>query len=136
MSDAPAAFGELLPWGDPNWYRGYRSPYYGPSHEAWRARARAFVEENLPAADMKEWENSKRLPKELFRKTAKAGFLPCVVGEWPEEHAGPKPDGYDHFFEYEKSYIYEPPLISSLLLETSPMLRPGTGTRASFHTRQ
>ena len=48
---------------------------------------------------MKEWEAAKRLPRELFVKAASAGFLPCVVGEWPEEHVGPKPDGYDHFFE-------------------------------------
>lgn len=50
---------------------------------------------------MKEWEAAKRLPRELFVKAASAGFLPCVVGEWPEEHVGPKPDGYDHFFECE-----------------------------------
>eukprot|EP00193_Tetraselmis_chui_P006299 CAMPEP_0177762732 /NCGR_PEP_ID=MMETSP0491_2-20121128/6500_1 /TAXON_ID=63592 /ORGANISM="Tetraselmis chuii, Strain PLY429" /LENGTH=429 /DNA_ID=CAMNT_0019278803 /DNA_START=312 /DNA_END=1601 /DNA_ORIENTATION=- len=99
MAAEEQPFGELLAWGDPNWYRGYRSPFYGPAHAKWRDRARAFVEANFPASALKEWEAAKRLPRDLFRKTAAAGFLPCVVGEWPEEYAGRKPDGYDPFFE-------------------------------------
>ena len=42
---ALAAFGEGVPFGDPSWYQGQRSPYYGASHVAWRARCREFVDE-------------------------------------------------------------------------------------------
>ena len=36
----PERWGEGVPWGDPSWYRGYKSPYYKPTHHAWRAKAR------------------------------------------------------------------------------------------------
>ena len=36
----PERWGEGVPWGDPSWYRGYKSPYYKPTHHAWRAKVR------------------------------------------------------------------------------------------------
>ena len=39
----PERWGEGVPWGDPSWYRGYKSPYYKPTHHAWRAKVRADV---------------------------------------------------------------------------------------------
>eukprot|EP00951_Prasinocladus_malaysianus_P034561 scaffold349467_cov43-Prasinocladus_malaysianus.AAC.1 len=42
-----APFGDLIPWGDPAWYRGEYTPYYTPSHVQWRARVREFVEREI-----------------------------------------------------------------------------------------
>ena len=41
------AYGEGVPFGDPNWYRKYNSPYYNDSHRAYRDQVRAFVDEEL-----------------------------------------------------------------------------------------
>eukprot|EP00193_Tetraselmis_chui_P005801 CAMPEP_0177768086 /NCGR_PEP_ID=MMETSP0491_2-20121128/9519_1 /TAXON_ID=63592 /ORGANISM="Tetraselmis chuii, Strain PLY429" /LENGTH=673 /DNA_ID=CAMNT_0019284841 /DNA_START=39 /DNA_END=2060 /DNA_ORIENTATION=+ len=94
-----APFGDLIPWGDPSWYRGEFTPYYTASHVAWRARVREFVElEIIPNAH--EWDENKAMPKEIFRKAAQVGLLACTVGvPWPTEYAGPGPDGFDYFHE-------------------------------------
>ena len=40
-------FGDGLPFGDPTWYRGWRSPYFNDSHRAYRERVRGFVENEV-----------------------------------------------------------------------------------------
>jgi alkylation response protein AidB-like acyl-CoA dehydrogenase len=35
-----------------------------------------------------EWEEQKRLPTNIHRKCAEAGWLPGVVGFWPTEFVG------------------------------------------------
>ena len=55
-------FGNGVPFGDPLWYQGFASPYYGQKHVAWRKRCREFVEtEILPFID--EWEAAGVLKK-------------------------------------------------------------------------
>ncbi len=83
------------------------SPYYNDSHRRFRTAIRSFVErEILPFVS--EWDENKQIPKELWKKTAEAGFLPAVVGPpWPVEFAGDKvaggmdirPDEFDQFHE-------------------------------------
>jgi hypothetical protein len=114
-------FGDLVPYGDPSWYRNYNrrarvtqalhtrdavtshadapsarcrgnSPYYSASHRAFRAKVRAFVDtEVTPHCDA--WDRAKSIPRELFVKAFQAGLLPGVVGPpWPVAYAGPAPE--------------------------------------------
>jgi len=97
---ASSPFGEGVPFGDPNWYRSYRSPYYNDSHCEYRKRVRTFVDNELTPY-CREWEDNKRLPAELFKKAYSAGLLPGVVGApWPEKYAGQSPvPKFDSFHE-------------------------------------
>jgi len=98
-SEAADEWGAGIPFGDPSWYRGYHSPYYGASHRAWRAKVRDFVEKEVEP-HCREWDDQKRIPREMFRKAYEAGLLPGVVGaDWPTKYAGPGPQGYDAFHE-------------------------------------
>lgn len=87
-SGAPAAFGELVPHGDPSWYQEWHSPYYTDSHRRFRAAMREFVErEMMPHCH--EWDEARQLPRELYTKAFQAGWLPGVCGRpWPVDLAG------------------------------------------------
>lgn len=94
-------FGDVIPYGDPNWYQGWKSPYYNKSHTEWRARVRKFVDTEITPY-CHDWDNSTEysLPKDLYVKFADAGLLPGVVGApWPSEFAGKGPEGFDAFHE-------------------------------------
>jgi len=88
----------MVPWGDPAWYRGYNSPYYKKTHHDWRMKVREFVEEHI-VGNVREWDEAKEVPKELYKNLWKAGLLPSVVGApWPEEFVGPGgPEDFDAF---------------------------------------
>ncbi|CAJ0762951.1 22880_t:CDS:2 [Entrophospora sp. SA101] len=79
------SFGDLVPFGDPYWYQDFYSPYYNDSHRRVRAAVRKFVEvEIMPYAH--EWDEAKKIPKELFVKAAKAGIVTGFVGApWPKD---------------------------------------------------
>lgn len=97
----PRDFGDLVPYGDPNWYQGCNTIYYKDSHHAWRAKVRAFVDTEL-APFVANWEQTdKGLPKELYVKAAKAGILAASCGPvWPTKYTGvAAPEGYDAFHE-------------------------------------
>jgi len=101
----PNRFGELVPYGDPNWYQEWNSPYYNESHRKFRAAMRAFVDKEIMPFCF-EWDEAKAMPKDIFRKCYEAGFLPGVVGTpWPTQFGGNKiaggikPDEYDAFHE-------------------------------------
>jgi len=84
----PERWGEGTPWGDPGWYRGYRSPYYNASHHAWRAKVRDFVEREI-MPHVHDWDEEKRVPKEVYRRLAQEDLLPAVVGApWPADYVG------------------------------------------------
>ncbi len=95
----------MVAYGDPNWYQGWNTPYYKDTHRRFRATVREFVEkEIMPYAH--QWDESRSLPKELYQKAYKAGWLPGVCGcPWPTEYAGSfiaggvKPEEFDHFHE-------------------------------------
>jgi hypothetical protein len=40
-------FGSDIPYGDPYWYRTFKSPYYTDAHRQFRAKVRAFVDEHV-----------------------------------------------------------------------------------------
>src|SRR3989338_5514608 len=100
---AMARYGDQVPWGDPNWYQGWHSPYYNESHHRFRAAVRAFVEkEMMPHAE--EWEAARTFPMEVRRKAYEAGILPGLAANaWPVElcgrniAGGVKPEEYDAF---------------------------------------
>ena len=86
-------FGELVPYGDPNWYQGWHSPYYKPHHHKLRSAIRSFVDaEIMPHCH--EWDEEKQLPRSLFTRMADAGVLQGVCGPpWPTAIAGRSPAG-------------------------------------------
>ena len=60
---------------------------------------RAFVEAEL-SPHCGAWDAAKALPREVFRKAARAGLLPAVVGApWPAEAPAAGPEGFDAFHE-------------------------------------
>jgi len=91
-------FGDLVPYGDPDWYRRHHSPYYNESHVELRARVREFVDEEIEPY-VHDWDEAKEMPKELFKKIGQAGLFGFIVGPpWPTKYCGecPIPD-YDIF---------------------------------------
>lgn len=98
-------FGELVPYGDPTWYQGWESPYFTESHRKFRAALREFVnKEIMPFCH--EWDEQKKMPRELYRKCYEAGWLPGVAGApWPTKYCGDKlaggirPEEFDAFHE-------------------------------------
>merc|ERR1712166_679539 len=88
-------FGDPCPFAEPAWYRGVPTPYYNENHAAFRAKVRAWVDENLiPSVD--EWDEAYTCPIEKLRLSAhKAG----VLSPWaPEELGGTPPEGgWDEF---------------------------------------
>ncbi|KAI9011292.1 acyl-CoA dehydrogenase/oxidase [Gaertneriomyces semiglobifer] len=100
------AFGELVPFGDPSWYQDWGSPYYNDSHRRVRAEVRRFVEKEIMSY-CHEWDEQKRIPKELFKKAADAGILAGVLGGgWPAKYVTRPPIGnvspkeWDSFHEF------------------------------------
>ena len=86
-------FGELVPYGDPNWYQGWHSPYYKPHHHKLRAAIRTFVDKEI-MPHCHEWDEEKQLPRSLFTRMADAGVLQGVCGPpWPTAIAGRAPAG-------------------------------------------
>jgi len=98
------SFGEMVPYGDPNWYQDWASPYYTESHKKWRAAIRQFVETNITPF-CHEWDEKKAIPKEVWAKCYEGGWLPAVIGLWPTEYVGDKlaggirPEEFDAFHE-------------------------------------
>ncbi|OZJ05644.1 hypothetical protein BZG36_01474 [Bifiguratus adelaidae] len=101
------SFGEMVPFGDPMWYQDWYSPYYNDSHRRVRKFMRQFVEKEIMPFCF-EWDEAKKIPREVFIKCAKAGILPSVVGEVPDKPeflpyglpAGIKHEEFDQFHEY------------------------------------
>ncbi len=68
-----------MPFGDPYWYSGLKSPYYKESHFKLRAAIRTFVDkEIMPFCH--EWDEAKQLPRSLYGKLAEQNLLAAVIG--------------------------------------------------------
>jgi len=97
-----SAFGAGVPYGDPNWYSSsYHSEYYRQTHEDWRARCRAYVDEHV-MPNVSEWEVNKSIPKDAYTKCFEAGLLPCVVGATSGAYdlvPAEAPKDFDYFHE-------------------------------------
>lgn len=84
-------FGELFPFGDPQWYQGWKSPYYNESHARFRAACREFVDREV-TPNVHRWDEAKKVPKEFLIKCAKQGMLPVCIGKpWPEGYVHVEP---------------------------------------------
>ena len=91
----------MVPFADPPWYHGWKSPYYRETHATWREKVRNFVEAEI-VPHIAEWEESKTLPRSLVKKLAAEGILPAAVGrEWPSQWTDSKPpEDYDAFHAF------------------------------------
>lgn len=89
-------FGDGIPFGDPYWYSDCSSPYYSASHRRLRAEVRAFCDSEI-IPHCHEWDEAKKLPREIFIKAANAGILQSVVGSpFPSKYSErPPPAGID-----------------------------------------
>lgn len=83
----------MIPYGDPYWYQGFKSPYYKETHKRFRAKVRAFVEKELMPY-VHEWDEAGTYPKDLHEKAYKAGIYAAV---WPKEYGGTPPEDLDYF---------------------------------------
>jgi alkylation response protein AidB-like acyl-CoA dehydrogenase len=86
-------------------WQGFNSPYYNETHAKYRSDVRAFVDEHIAPFTF-EWDEAKELPRDLFKKTADAGWLgACCGAPWPTKYAGTKlvgglkPEEFDVFHE-------------------------------------
>lgn len=87
------AYGDMVPFGDPMWYQDWYSPYYNDSHRAVRKAVREFVDKEITPF-CHEWDEAKKLPREIFIKAAKAGILGAVVHNVsPDLYPYPLPGG-------------------------------------------
>ncbi len=92
-------FGEAAAFGEPSWYRGVATPYYGATHAAVRQKVRAFVDaELLPHID--EWEANEGVPRSLFQRAYACGVL--GMG-WPKQYGGQEPFQWDTFHDVVKA---------------------------------
>eukprot|EP00919_Chromeraceae_sp_WS-2016_P078388 GHVR01185692.1.p1 GENE.GHVR01185692.1~~GHVR01185692.1.p1 ORF type:complete len:420 (+),score=145.26 GHVR01185692.1:6-1265(+) len=80
--DSKGLFGDQLPYGEPSWYQGYKSPYYNDTHKAIRRSTRQWVDENImPFVDI--WDRTRKIPTEFIKKAGQAGALSMLlVGGW------------------------------------------------------
>lgn len=72
-------FGDMIPFGDANWYQGYKSPYYNETHVALRQEIREFVDKNI-SPYVEEWDETGKIDPTLYKRFADAGYLAMVAG--------------------------------------------------------
>lgn len=94
-----------VPYGEPSYFQGFRSPYLNESHVKFRKELRKFlVEEILPDAEAGELSNEPP-SDEIFRKMGEFGLLAARIG--PGEHlkyaprlpGGVSVEDFDYFHE-------------------------------------
>jgi alkylation response protein AidB-like acyl-CoA dehydrogenase len=97
-------FGDLIPFGDPAWYQGYRSPYYKDSHVRLRAEVREWVEsEIMPFCA--EWDEAKKMPESVYQSMGQRGYLAGALGvHYPTQYTDIRvkavpAEEWDHFHE-------------------------------------
>ena len=91
-----APFGEALPYCEPSWYQGAHSAYYNESHVAWRAKVRAFVEQELRPNTDKWIADPAGYPRSVHRRAYELGIQGAI---FPERYGGTPPPGFDAFHE-------------------------------------
>ncbi|TGZ76331.1 acyl-CoA dehydrogenase NM domain-like protein [Ascodesmis nigricans] len=103
--EALETFGDLIPYGDPNWYQGYVSPYYNETHAALRQEVREWMEEKVEPY-LSEWEKAKFVPTEIYKEMGTRGYLPGLLGVGFPESLTPytvksvDPKQWDLFHEF------------------------------------
>ncbi|KAF4680313.1 hypothetical protein FOZ63_029589 [Perkinsus olseni] len=82
-------FGDASPFGDPNWYQSYNSPYYNDSHKRLRASMRQLVEEKL-MPHVHEWDENLEIPREVHRMLGQTGIYVLAMGHpYPTQYQSP-----------------------------------------------
>lgn len=72
-----------IPFSEPPYLLGQPSPYFTPSHRAWQAAIRPWLQTQLHAHAV-EWEQSGTLPTSVFETFAQANMLiPCLPAPLP-----------------------------------------------------
>ncbi|KAJ3203548.1 hypothetical protein HDU82_006508, partial [Entophlyctis luteolus] len=79
---AEQSFGNLVAFAEPGWYHGQPSAFYKESHCRLRKWARSLVEMYIMPY-VQDWEAAGVVPRTLYEKFGKEGFLSCVVGMTP-----------------------------------------------------
>ncbi|GAD93493.1 acyl-CoA dehydrogenase, putative [Paecilomyces variotii No. 5] len=103
-AEALEPYGELIPFADPSWYQGYRSPYFNETHAALRAEVREWVETELEPY-VNEWEETKRVPETIYKQLGEKGYLAGLLGVSYPAHlvknkvASVPPEKWDFFHE-------------------------------------
>jgi hypothetical protein len=46
-SKAVESYGSDIPYAEPSWYQQFHSPFYKPTHVAFRQKVRGFVDEHI-----------------------------------------------------------------------------------------
>ncbi|KAJ3189678.1 hypothetical protein HK101_008764 [Irineochytrium annulatum] len=87
-------FGDMVAFGDPAWYQGWKSPYYNDTHARLRSWIRKIVDtELIPFAE--QWEAEGSVPPEVYRRFGEIGFLSGITGSkgWPDYAPNEPPCG-------------------------------------------
>lgn len=97
-------FGDLIPYADPSWYQGYRSPYYKDSHRRLRAEVREWVDTEITPF-CAEWDEAKSMPESVYQSMGDRGYLAGAMGvHFPVDYTDKRvkavaPEEWDHFHE-------------------------------------
>ncbi|KAJ9198840.1 hypothetical protein DTO164E3_4930 [Paecilomyces variotii] len=103
-AEALEVYGDLIPFADPSWYQGYRSPYFNETHAALRAEVREWVDAEIEPY-VTEWEEAKRVPETIYKQMGERGYLAGLLGLGYPKHLTNKrvpsvpPEKWDFFHE-------------------------------------
>ncbi|KAJ9374883.1 hypothetical protein DTO282E5_438 [Paecilomyces variotii] len=103
-AEALEVYGDLIPFADPSWYQGYRSPYFNETHAALRAEVREWVDAEIEPY-VTEWEEAKRVPETIYKQMGERGYLAGLLGLGYPQHLTNKrvpsvaPEKWDFFHE-------------------------------------
>ncbi|KEF63211.1 acyl-CoA dehydrogenase [Exophiala aquamarina CBS 119918] len=78
-AEALDPYGSLIPFGDPNWYQGYHSPYFNETHAALRAEVREWVDTEIEPY-VTEWDEGKNVPEKIYKQMGERGYLAGLLG--------------------------------------------------------
>ncbi|KAL1899281.1 hypothetical protein Cpir12675_001565 [Ceratocystis pirilliformis] len=89
-SEPPEAlepFGDQVPFGDPNWYQNYHSPYFNETHGTLRAEIREWVD-TVIEPNVAEWDEKKEVPHEIYKEMGRRGYLAGLLGiKYPTQYS-------------------------------------------------
>uniref|UniRef100_A0A7S3Z3U1 Cytochrome b5 heme-binding domain-containing protein n=1 Tax=Lotharella globosa TaxID=91324 RepID=A0A7S3Z3U1_9EUKA len=96
-----------VPYAEPSYWQGFKSPYYNESHTNFRLAVRRFIAKEIDDAEIDTYVKSGDAPeKDLFLKMGRAGILAANLGPGKHllEYKGPLPSGikakdFDYFHE-------------------------------------
>ncbi|KAG0171553.1 hypothetical protein DFQ28_000810 [Apophysomyces sp. BC1034] len=99
----PGDFSQV-PFGEPSYWQGFKSPYFTESHTRFRKALREIYNEIKPDALLAE-DLGKPPSAELYRKLGEEGVLATQIGpgpwlkQLPKLPGGIKPEEFDYFHE-------------------------------------